>query len=134
MSEQLDQAAQNLRIKKDELDRAKTAHDTAKAEFVRLLHAEYDDGQKVEFVASDGYRYGRIYAEVGGGIDFERMKQEETELALMVSKIVLDPEAVERVVEMFPDTLPKFQKYAVAPKLQERLLPITKPKEEEASE
>lgn len=129
MGEALDLAAQNYRAKKAAFNRAKLHLDTAKADFERELRDEYGGGTKVEFVASDGFKYGRTLAEVGGGLDFERLKRENMSLAMMVGKLVVDGDAVERVCEVMPELLPEFQKYALPTEQVERLLPITKPKE-----
>ena len=129
MSEALDAAAQEYRAAKAEFNRAKLNFEVAKGDFERELRNEYGTGTKAAFVASDGFKYGRTLAEVGGGLDFERLKRENMSLAMMVGKLVVDGDAVERVCEVMPELLPEFQKYALPTEQVERLLPITKPKE-----
>lgn len=126
----LDIAANNLRFWQNEMKHVEGEYKNAKEVFKNLLTEVMGEG-KQEFVASDGFRYGRTVAEVGGSFDFERFLAEHPEIAKRVSIPMLVPEWLEQYAEENPDMLPVIQGYAIPGHPQERLLPITEAKTED---
>lgn len=124
----LDDAALAYHDAKDNFEYAKKEFEWAKATFIRFFEAEY--GDVGSYAASDGNTYGRIAKTVGGGFDFDRFLKEHPAYAKLVSKRVLDQDALQAFVEAHEDLRPIVAEYAIPGTTQLALSPVKATKEE----
>ena len=131
MSDALDQAAHNYRIKQLALKQATLSFDAAKANFIQEYEHEFGSVGTGSFPASDGYSYGRVAKKGTAKLDFDRLCEDHLEIALNVSKIVLDEEALMEYVEAHEEVRPIIAQYMVPGNTTLALMPVRETKDEE---